>query len=72
MTCWFGIEEHPGFRSAREREVQIKGWRREKKLALVLDENPDWADLSLEWQEDAGWKFEPDARPRIKRRKVDP
>ena len=70
MLVWY--EEHPGFRSAREREVQIKGWRREKKLALVLDENPDWADLSLEWQEDAGWKFEPDARPRIKRRKVDP
>ena len=53
---------------ARMREVEIKGWRREKKLKLILPENPDWADLSREWEEDPGWKLEPDARPRIKRR----
>ena len=70
MLVWY--EERSGFRSAREREVQIKGWRREKKLALILTENPDWTDLSLEWQEDPGWKLEPGARPRIKRRKSDP
>lgn len=64
---WY--EEQPDFFSARAREVEIKGWRREKKLALILAENPDWADLSLEWQEDPGWKLEPDARPRIKRKK---
>jgi putative endonuclease len=40
--------------SARMREKEIKGWRREKKLKLILAENPDWADLSLEWQEDPG------------------
>jgi putative endonuclease len=70
MLVWY--EEHPSFRSARAREVEIKSWRREKKLALILAENPDWADLSLEWQEDPRWKLEPDARPRIKRRKVLP
>jgi putative endonuclease len=54
--------------SARMREVEIKGWRREKKLKLVIAENPDWADLSREREEDPGWKLEPDALIRLKRR----
>jgi len=58
--------------SARKREIEIKGWRREKKLALILAENPDWADLSLEWQESQGWKLEPEARPRLKRNTREP
>jgi len=37
------------------REKELKGWRREKKLALILAENPDWADVSLEWEEDPSW-----------------
>jgi putative endonuclease len=52
---------------ARMREVELKGWRRAKKLKLILAQNPDWADLSREWEEDPGWKLEPEARPRIKR-----
>jgi putative endonuclease len=40
---------------AIEREKELKGWRREKKLTLILAENPDWADLSLEWEADASW-----------------
>ena len=35
--------------SAITREKEIKGWRREKKLALVESMNPEWRDLSLEW-----------------------
>ena len=35
--------------SAIAREKEIKGWRREKKLALVESMNPEWRDLSLEW-----------------------
>ncbi|MDI9433083.1 MAG: GIY-YIG nuclease family protein [Planctomycetota bacterium] len=31
------------------REKQIKRWRREKKIALILRENPDWRDLSDGW-----------------------
>jgi putative endonuclease len=46
MLVWY--EEHPDFKSARDREVEIKAWRREKKLSLILTENPDWADLSSE------------------------
>jgi putative endonuclease len=33
-----------GFAIAREK--QIKYWRREKKLRLINQENPDWRDLS--------------------------
>ena len=50
------------------REVEIKDWRREKKLKLILAENPDWADLSREWEEDPGRKLEPDALIRLKRK----
>ena len=32
---------------AIEREKQLKGWRREKKIALIQKMNPDWKDLSL-------------------------
>ncbi|HZS28658.1 MAG TPA: GIY-YIG nuclease family protein [Candidatus Angelobacter sp.] len=67
MLVWY--EEYPDFISAREHEVEIKGWRREKKLALILAENPDCADLSLEWKEDPGWKLEPEAHSRLKRKK---
>lgn len=32
-----------------EREKQIKGWRREKKVRLIESMNPEWKDLSQEW-----------------------
>ena len=31
--------------SARRRERQIKGWRREKKIRLIESMNPKWMDL---------------------------
>jgi putative endonuclease len=30
---------------------QIKGWGRVKKIALIESVNPDWRDLSEDWQE---------------------
>jgi putative endonuclease len=36
--------------SAINREKEIKKWRREKKNNLVNTVNPDWQDLSLEWE----------------------
>ena len=36
-------------RDAIAREKQLKGWRREKKVALIESKNPDWRDLSAEW-----------------------
>lgn len=35
--------------SAIAREKQIKHWRREKKLAQITKENPEWRDLSDGW-----------------------
>jgi len=37
-------------RSALEREKQIKGWLRWKKLALIESVNPDRRDLSEDWE----------------------
>ena len=31
------------------REKQLKGWRREKKIALIEKMNPRWQDLSENW-----------------------
>ncbi len=36
--------------AAIEREKQIKKWRREKKNQLVVEMNPEWKDLSLDWE----------------------
>jgi putative endonuclease len=38
--------------AALAREKEIKKWRREKKNNLVVSMNPDWKDLSLEWEVD--------------------
>lgn len=37
--------------SAIAREKQIKKWRRGKKLTLIDSQNPDWQDLSQDWNE---------------------
>jgi len=31
------------------RETEIKGWRREKKVALIRADNPNWEDLAEGW-----------------------
>ncbi len=36
--------------AAISREKEIKKWRREKKNKLVTSMNPEWKDLSLEWE----------------------
>ena len=43
------FEETPSARSAFEREHQIKGWSRKKKLDLVESANAGWLDLSADW-----------------------
>jgi len=67
-------EEYSQVMSAIAREKEIKGWRREKKLKLILADNPDWADLSAEWEEDPSWKAlsSEELRRNLKRRRVDP
>jgi putative endonuclease len=41
--------------SAINREKQIKGWRRDRKIALIESMNPEWDDLA------AGWFDRPDS-----------
>ena len=36
-------------RDAIHREKEIKGWVRQKKIALIGSANPKWKDLSAEW-----------------------
>jgi putative endonuclease len=37
--------------AAIQREKQIKGWLRKKKIALIEAANPQWKDLSEGWYE---------------------
>jgi putative endonuclease len=40
------FEETNDTSAAIEREKQIKGWLRQKKIALIESVNPDWRDLA--------------------------
>jgi hypothetical protein len=37
--------------AAIDREKEIKGWRREKKIKLIQSMNPEWHDLAEKWQD---------------------
>jgi len=37
--------------AAIQREKQIKGWLRKRKIALIETMNPEWKDLSDGWYE---------------------
>ena len=43
------FETTENVQAAIQREKQIKGWTRNKKLALIGRANPTWQDLSLGW-----------------------
>jgi putative endonuclease len=42
-------ESYDDVHTAIARETQLKGWRREKKIALIVRRNPHWVDLAAEW-----------------------
>lgn len=44
---WFEGHQDAGVAGAQEK--QLKGWRREKKIALIEKMNPAWVDLSRDW-----------------------
>ena len=44
------FEETSDVYSAISREKQLKKWRREKKNQLIEMMNPQWRDLSLDWE----------------------
>jgi putative endonuclease len=43
------FEETSDVQAAIDREKQIKGWLRAKKIALIESKNPEWMDLSEGW-----------------------
>jgi len=43
------FEEFRYIDAAIRREKQIKGWLRVKKIALIVEHNPTWRDLSKSW-----------------------
>lgn len=45
-------EETNDIRAAIEREKQIKGWLRVKKISLIESINPGWEDLSEGWYDE--------------------
>jgi putative endonuclease len=42
-------ETYDHVQAAIRREKQLKGWRREKKIALIEKMNPRWQDLAENW-----------------------
>jgi putative endonuclease len=40
------VETYTRVVDALSREKELKGWRREKKIALIERENPEWRDLA--------------------------
>ena len=42
-------ESYEHVMTAIRREKQLKGWRREKKIALIEKVNPRWMDLAENW-----------------------
>jgi putative endonuclease len=47
VNCLVYFETFDSLYAARARERQLKGWRRDWKIALIEESNPDWRDLYL-------------------------
>lgn len=43
------FQEYVNVNSSTARERQLKGWRREKKIALIESKNPRWEDIARTW-----------------------
>ena len=52
---WF--EQHALVTEAIRREKQLKKWKRDWKLKLIEDANPQWLDLAADWypENDPDW-----------------
>lgn len=44
------FEEHEHRQQAKIREHQIKKWKRQWKIELIEKMNPEWRDLSEDWE----------------------
>ncbi len=50
LTLLVYFEEFVSRPEAFDREQQLKGWIRSKKIALIERMNPEWLDLSADWE----------------------
>ncbi len=50
------FEQSSSIVSAIAREKQLKNWRRDWKINLIKELNPDFADLSKDWFGVENWK----------------
>ena len=50
------FEEYQYIQDAIQREKQLKGWLREKKIKLIKEDNPNMNDLSKELLEDFSYE----------------
>jgi len=46
LLYWESVDE---VQHAINREKQLKGWRRSKKITLIEFVNPNWLDLARDW-----------------------
>jgi putative endonuclease len=51
------FESFVDIRNAIEREKQVKAWTRAKRIGLVESVNPEWNDLSREWDQPQTFRF---------------
>jgi putative endonuclease len=49
ITRLVHFEETDDVREAIRREKELKGWNRDRKVALIQKENPMWKDLAADW-----------------------
>lgn len=50
VSCLVWFELHARIDEAIAREKQVEGWSRAKKVALINADNPNWWDLSRDWE----------------------
>ena len=50
ITCLIYVEETTDVYAALAREKHLQDWVRAKKIASIESFNPDWRDLSEEWE----------------------
>ena len=43
------LEVYQYVEDAIKREKNMKKWKREWKINLIVEDNPDWGDLSKDW-----------------------
>jgi len=51
ITKLIYYEEYSTASQAIAREKQLKNWKREWKFELIKENNPNFIDLSMDWQE---------------------